>query len=250
MAVPQLLVTTAHRPDEALVTRAHTVADRCGVQATRRTRGLARHLQEAGASLAYVVGRGEDWLATARARLRIDVGLLHAHHDQGPRHPLIRAIGPAQHIADATLGMCHDALHVASVTGARVTGFEISPPLFSLAERGLARLASEGLAAAGQITPLWGDARQLLASARDVDVVMLSPMFDRPRSAPPGFELLRHVAHPAPLDPGWLHAALQVAPRVVVKARRTQPVPAFAVPHLQQILRSKAIDHWVLGRIP
>ena len=247
MAVPELLVTTATRPDEALLQRALVVSRRCGVPLTPRAHGLAAHLQAEGARLAYVVGRQEEWLATAGARLKIDVGLLHAHLALGPRHPLLRALGPADHVIDATLGLCHDALHVAATTGARVTGLEISPPLFSLAERGLSQLHAAGLDAAARITPLWGDARDLLTSAGPADAVLIAPMFDRPRCAPPGFDLLRHVARSAALDAGWLRAALAVAPRVVIKARRTQPLPAFALPHLQQILRSRAIDYWVLS---
>lgn len=186
---------------------------------------------------------------SAQARLGIGVGLLHAHRAQGTAHPLLRALGPLDadsHVLDGTLGLALDALHVAAVTGARVTGFEWHPALFSLTEAGLRQLAASGKAAASRVQPFLGDSRVELRDYR-ADAVMLSPMFDEPRRAPPGFELLRHLARHAPLGEDWLASALSAAPRVVLRARRAQPVPPFAEPHLIEVMRGKAVDYWVFG---
>ncbi len=127
-----------------------------------------------------------------------------------------------------------------------MVGIEASPALYSLAEAGLARLATQGVGAAARVRPRLGDARELL-SAVSADAVMLSPMFDEPRAAAPGFDVLREVCVGDPLDASWLDAALACAPRVVLKARRAQPVPGFARPHLREIVRGKAVDYWVLA---
>ncbi|MBX2800347.1 MAG: class I SAM-dependent methyltransferase [Myxococcales bacterium] len=217
-----------------------------------RRRSMRAHLTDTGAALAYVVGREREWLTDGVGRVAVHVGLLHAHRATGASHPLVRALSvdgtPPGTVIDATLGLCQDALHVAEVTGARMWGTEVSAPLFCLAESGLPRLAAEGVAAAARITPLCGDARQLLPTLPQADAVMLSPMFGTPAAAAPGFELLREVAVHAPLDHTWLAACLAAAPRVVMKVERRAPVPAFVTPHLTEVLHGKSVDYWLLER--
>ncbi len=241
-----MIVTTTTRPTSKQRARAHVVGQRCAAPVVPRRGALAAVLDAHGASLAYVVGRDLEWIASPSARLAADVGLLHAHVAAGARHPLVRAVGvpPGGHVVDATLGLAHDALHLATVAGVQVTGIEIQPALFSLVEAGLPRLT--GSWGAGLVRPRLGDARRLLSTLH-ADAVVLSPMFDEPRRAPPGFELLRQLAHSAPLDASWLDAALRCAPRVVVKARRGQPIPSFAEVDLRQVVRGKAVDYWVIG---
>lgn len=226
------------------------MAERCGAPFVPRRGSLPALLREQAAELAYLVTREREVLATVDTRVGLDVGLLHAHRAQGLAHPLLRALGPlppSAHVLDATLGLAHDAVHVATVAGARVTGIEMSPVLFSLAESGLARLAGGDAPAAARVHPVLGDSEAMLPTLGPADAVMLSPMFDEPRRAAPGFELLRRVACGGLLTESWLRAALTAAPRVVLRARRDQPVPDVARPALHRIERGKAVDYWVLG---
>lgn len=250
MTTTRLIVTTSTQPTMELEARAEVVADRCGAPLARRRGGLPALLDAHRATLAYVVGRDREVVVGAHHRVGLDLGLLHAHRAQGTDHPLLRALGPlppGAHVLDATLGLAHDALHVAAVAGARVTGIERNPALFSLAEAGLQRLAREGEPAAARIRPVLGDSRVELRAHSPASAVILSPMFDEPRRAPPGFEVLRALAHHTPLGPDWLDATCAAAPRVVLRARRGQPVPDFAVPRLRDVIRGKAVDYWVFG---
>lgn len=240
------VVTTTLRPAEHQVRRADEVAARTGWPVVVRRRGLEALFEAHRVPVAYVVGRDREELVTADQRVAVDAGLLHAHRSVGLEHPFVRSVGPASRIIDGTLGLCRDALHLAAVTGAQVVGLEIAAPLVCLAEEGLPRLARTEPAAA-RIAPVHADSRTYLATLR-ADVVTLSPMFDEPQAAAPGFDVLRELAESAPLDLAWLEAAFTAAPRVVVKVRPGQPIPLFARPHLGEVRRGRAVDYWTLWR--
>lgn len=207
-----MIVTTSVNAGERERRRAEDVAARCGVPFVPR-RGPP-------VGLAYVVGRDRERLAEGVRSVSVGRGLLHARRAAGLAHPYLRAIGPARRVVDATLGLAQDALHVADVLGAEVTGIEASPAVHALCEEGLARLLRDGLAAAGRVRLVSGDARRVLAEVGEADVVVMSPMYDAPETAAPGFDLLRRVAHADRFDDDWLAAAWAIAPRVVVKVPR------------------------------
>ena len=146
-------------------------------------------------------------------------------------------------MVDGTLGLAGDALHIAEVLGCRVTGIEGSPPIFSLLEEGLPRLARE-LEAAGRIALRLGEAGEVLGTLDTADAVFLAPMYERPRAAPPGFELLRRVAVHDPFSERILAAALAVAPWVVLKVDRGAPDPGG----FGTRVRGKSVDYLVMDR--
>ncbi len=197
-------------------------------------------------SVAYVVGREREELVGSEQRVAVDLGLLHAHRSVGAAHPLIASLGTVSVVVDGTFGLGRDALHVAAVTGARVIGLEVAPALVCLAEEGLARLA-RAEPSARRVTAEHADSRERLVGL-EADAVMLSPMFDEPRSAAPGFDVLRDIAVGRPLDAHWLEAAFVAAPRVVVKVRPRQPCPPFAERYLVRVRRGRAVDYWDLQR--
>ncbi|MEN0063704.1 MAG: class I SAM-dependent methyltransferase [Myxococcota bacterium] len=243
-----MVVTTTTKPTPAQRDRADRVGRRTGWPVVARRRGLDAIFAQTGASMAYVVGRDREELVAKHQRVAVDLGMLHAHRAVGTSHPLIQSVGPASLVIDATLGLCRDALHVAAVSGARIIGIEMSAALVCLAEEGLPRLAREEPAAA-HIEPRLGDSQTVLRTL-SADVVMLSPMFDVPQEAAPGFDILRALAVEAPLDEGWLEAAFSAAPRVIMKVRPNQPVPGFAKDHIADVRHGRAVDYWTLLRAP
>jgi hypothetical protein len=126
-------------------------------------------------------------------------------------------------VLDATLGQAQDALVAARAVGpsGRVTGVESSLSLYLLAREGLAGFdAGQG---ACRVEVRRGSTGELLAgmATGSVDVVLWDPMFERPRKAQPGFEILRSRADPSPLTPELLAESRRVARRwVLVKASR------------------------------
>ena len=267
----RLVVTTAEDPAPALVARAELVAARCRAPYLPRGPTIARLRRRAGARLAYVVGRDGDRLETAEGRLSAHPGLLRNKLRAGRAHPLLRAVAPVgpggaqaaapppTRVIDATLGLAQDALHLAAALDCQVLGLEASPALYSLLEEGLprvARLPVPGAAAAANVTPRLGDARSLLgtmvASSQGpvAEVVFLDPMFEVPRRAQPGWDLLRLVAHDAPLDGATLEAAFHAARlRVVLKVAAGAPAPAAVSALGVQPTRvsGKALDYLVLA---
>lgn len=244
----RLVVTTGERPGPETWERACQVATRCGVVATRR-RGALRHLLGEG-GLAYVVGRDKDRLDDGRHSLFVHPGLLAARLHAGRQQPLIRAIlgdrQAVQRVVDGTLGLAIDAMHLAGALDAEVVGVEASPAIYSLCEEGLARLARDGVAAAGGVRPVLGTARDVLAGlpTGSADAVFLAPMFARAAPAAPGWDLLRPLAHAAPLDADTLREALRVGGRVVVKLSPQDPVPALLAGCPR--LRGSAVDYAIL----
>ena len=251
MTRSRLLVTTVSRANEAMRARSSLVARRCDAQSVRRRGSVASLLAEHDADVLYVVGRVRDELMDSTERLAVHAGMLVHKVHSGWNHPLIKAVAPQgelESIVDATLGLAGDALHIAAVTGARVTGIEGSGAMFSLQEEGIARLArgdGDVGSAANRITPTFGQARDRLESMRSnsVEVVYLSPMFAEPRRAAPGYRLLRLVAVGGALDVHTFEQACRVASkRVVIKLNRAEKPGDFVVAtdHVQ----AKASSFW------
>lgn len=245
-------VTTAERPAEGLIARAHIVASRCGLPFRARNGSLTR---TAGGQSCYVVGRRFDELWSPSARTHVHQGLTLARAHDGLEHPLIRAIAPdgrATRLADGTLGLAQDALHLSLVLGATLIGCEVSPVVFSLCEEGLGRLARTGriAEAARRIEARLGDSAALLAGEPDdaFDAVLLSPMFTEPDRAPIGYEAFRGAATHAPVSAETVRQALRVAPRLVIKARPGEPVPVSLQERPRHVLSGRALEYWVFER--
>ncbi len=124
---------------------------------------------------------------------------------------------PGDAVLDATLGLGMDAFVAAGVIGpgGRVVGVEASPALAALVAEGQRRHPTD---AARRIEVVAGDAAEVLGRlpARSFDVVVFDPMFRQPRAAAAAFDLVRRLGSPAPLAPGTLARARQVARRHVV----------------------------------
>jgi 16S rRNA (guanine1516-N2)-methyltransferase len=139
--------------------------------------------------------------------------------DPTERDPMLEAAGlrPGDEVLDATLGLGADALVAAAACGpgGRVVGLEASPTLAAWVAEGLRRLDAEP---ARRIEVRSGDHAAHLAAlpAASFDVVLFDPMFRHGREAPGGFDLVRRLADPRPLEAAALAAARRVARRWVV----------------------------------
>lgn len=180
-------------------------------------------LRRSAQALELVVPGMRPWCvdfrtAQWRARLR------------GPRAPLVRAIGQATQVIDATAGFGRDAF-VLAAAGHDVLAIERHPVVALLLFDGLARACSDRELApvAARVSWQLGDAKGLLAvyaMLPETDVVYLDPMFTEPGRAEVRKEaqLLRLLVPPDP-DPVALFAAARDAGarRIVVKRQAKQP---------------------------
>lgn len=253
----RLAVTTSRRatPDEA--ERAEAVAAACDVPLVlRRGRGLPAVAAEASASHVYVVARDAEHVTGPGGKLWVHPSTAQVSLSRGEDDPLLRAVtgGPARparairSVVDATLGLARDALHLASVLGCRVTGVEGAPVLACLAVGGLSRLRRDPqwATAAALVTVVPGRSAEVLAAmpTGSADVVLLDPMFPTPRRAPAGFDVLRAFALHAPPTGELLAQAARVAPRVVLKVSRGEPLPPAALPWTDRV-RGRAFEYLV-----
>lgn len=97
--------------------------------------------------------------------------------------PVVKAVGEARTVVDATAGLLGDAFLLAAA-GCRVKAFERSAVVFALAEDGLARARRDARLAElieDRIELVHGDARAWLAAhaggAEAPDAVVIDPMF-------------------------------------------------------------------------
>lgn len=125
---------------------------------------------------------------------------------------------PGEQVLDCTLGLAQDALVAARAVGpqGRVVGLEKSIGVFALVSSGLAAL--EQHPSACRVKPVHADYAEFLRSAesKSFDVVLIDPMFERPKKSQPSFELLRRHAEHARLTPEALADARRVARRLVL----------------------------------
>ena len=122
-------VTTSARAGDGEISRAHAVATLLGWPYVPRTMNLAPLLARRADPLAYVISRAREALCAPGAELTTGPGMFHHVLDLGARHPLAIAVGNAASVVDGTLGLAKDALHIAQLTGAAVTGLERSEEL-------------------------------------------------------------------------------------------------------------------------
>lgn len=225
-----LCVTVSSAGHGALRHRARAAALAWGLPYWERPR-KASLLEELGVrAQAFLVLEGKgfcltDGLATLRFSpgmawlriLRVDAG----HHDD----LLVRfaELRGGDSVFDCTFGLGADALLAARVVGpqGRVVACEKSLALFALAQQALEQPLRPDCA---RVELQHADAREALARLppASVDVVLVDPMFERPRASSPAFAALRRWADPQPLGEDLLVAARRVARRwVLVKAGRS-----------------------------
>ena len=153
--------------------------------------------------------------------------------------PVVRAVGEAQTVADATAGLLGDAFLLAAA-GIRVTAIERSPVVFALAEDGLARARRDARLAeliGDRIELVQADARRWLderIGTEDApDAVVIDPMFPpkRKKSAMPRKEmvLLREVVG-SDLDAAELLDVARKCARMRVALKRGDDAEELASP--------------------
>lgn len=247
-------VTTSTNASASLRERANAVSRACGVPFLQRSGSLAAMLRE-HAPL-YVVRADREEIRSGTNAIHVHPALTLTRGHDGLSHPLIRAMGgrgPHRRVADATLGLCQDALHLATVLESEVLGCELSPAVFSLCEEGLARMSrpeSPVTAAARRITPVAGDAQHILSGFPDdyFDGVLISPMFTAPERAPPGYPAFRDAAVHGAASPDLIREGLRVSPRVVVKLERRSDVPESLMEFRHSRIFGRALTYVVLTR--
>lgn len=221
-------VTTVVAPSPAVLEEARAAALRYSVPLLGRVgRSLAGLAAPAGVQVLLVLGRHAAlWLDGRERRYDAGMGALRARRlREGERGG--RATGdsflaaallrPGESVLDCTLGLGADALVAAAAVGAegRVVGLESSSPLAAWVEAGLRRLDDP---AARCVEVRRADHAEALAACpeRSYDVVAFDPMFRHPRSQGFGFDLVRKLGDPKPLQPVTLERARRVARRCVL----------------------------------
>ncbi|MBM4378699.1 MAG: class I SAM-dependent methyltransferase, partial [Deltaproteobacteria bacterium] len=224
-----LAVTTANKPhpgDEAAA-RAFAASEGLPFAPRRHKESLETLLARCPLVLVHARNGLTLWTRTGSLHWSPGVAQLRLKRfEAGARDDLVLRhgeLGPGDSVLDATLGQAQDALLAARAVGpsGKVLGVESSLPLYLLAREGLRRFDVGPGAAPLEIRR--GRSGDVLASlpTGSVDVVLWDPMFERPRKAQPGFEVLREVADSAPLTPELLAESRRVARRwVLVKASR------------------------------
>jgi len=228
----RLAVTTPLRPPPAEVEAALQAAQRYGLPyVAREGRALSRVTAEVGAEAALVLSTARAVLSAGGAEHAWSPGMgalrLKRHldaragrrSDPTARDPFLEAAGivPGDEVLDCTAGLGADALVAAGAAGpgGRVVGLESSQALAAWTGEGLRRYAAE---AARRVEVLHADHGAWLraAPARAFDVVVFDPMFRHARAEPGGFDVVRRLSDPRPLDPAALAEARRVARRWVV----------------------------------
>ena len=113
-----LAVTTGCNATSDTIARAQAVAARCDAAYAPRNGSLKRTCVRANVDLLYVVEKHRESLRVPTGeRIGVDQGMLATRRHEGAKHPLIRAtaIEGLQCIMDGTLGLGHDALHMAAL---------------------------------------------------------------------------------------------------------------------------------------
>lgn len=181
---------------------------------------------DAGAELLLVAADGRLALLepATGARLALDYTPEEArrYRANAARDPLLRAVGGARRVVDATAGLGRDAVHLAWA-GRRVYAIERHPVVAALVGDALARGAARGALAPGAIELRVGEAVEVLRALRPrPEVVYLDPMFPAKRkssaAARKEMRLLRRLAGKAEDATALFEAAREAArERVVVK---------------------------------
>lgn len=227
----RLAVTTPLRPSPEDAAAARAAALRRGLPfAPRGRRAAADVAREANAEGLLVLSRSSSVLVVdgEERRWAAGMGALRAKRarerlagagDETTRDPFLEAalLEPGDLVLDCTAGLGADALVAATAVGpgGRVLGLESSPALAAWVGEGLRRSDDP---AASRIEIRAGDHGEVLAALpdRSFDVVVFDPMFRHARAEPAGFDLIRRLADPRPLERAALDRARRVARRHVL----------------------------------
>ena len=153
--------------------------------------------------------------------------------------PIVKAVGDARTVVDATAGLLGDAFLLA-VAGFEVTAIERSALVYLLAKDGLERAERDVRLAellGGRLKVVHADAREWLAkragTAEAPDAVVIDPMFPpkRKKSALPRKEMVAlREAVGTDLDAAELLAAARACARQRVVLKRGDDAPELAKP--------------------
>jgi SAM-dependent methyltransferase len=225
----RLAVTTPSEPGPGAESAARAAALRHALPfAPRGGRSLAAVAAACGADGLLVLGaEARLWLAADAAgpgrRWSPGMGALRARRLAGGERATADGFLSAAQlragdaVLDCTLGLGADALVAAEAVGegGRVVGLEASAALAAWVAEGLARLAT---AAARRVAVVRADHGVHLAACpeRSFDVVVFDPMFRHARAQASGFDAVRLLADPRPLEAAAIARARRVARRAVI----------------------------------
>ncbi len=233
------MVTTSHKARPSTRRHAEEFAkDAALPYCDRDDRPIEDLLTEYSAAL--IVTNDDKQVATADGILKAHLGtafirLMSISRNESDPMLRVSELQPGDDVIDTTFGLGRDALVASCAVGTTgsVTALESSLALFHLGRHGLSggALAPHALTNQFGLTPTTialehADARSWLAEAAEnsADVVLVDPMFNKPKTSDNGFDLLRSLASPTALDQQWVEEARRVARRwVVVKCGPSEP---------------------------
>lgn len=192
-----------------------------------------------GDPLSYVELRREGEREGRGVRCDLAAMSLRGGRAEARAMPIVKAVGDARTVVDATAGLLGDAFLLA-VAGFEVTAIERSALVYLLAKDGLERAERDVRLAellGGRLKVVHADAREWLAkragTAEAPDAVVIDPMFPpkRRKSALPRKEMVAlREAVGADLDAAELLAAARACARQRVVLKRGDDAPELAKP--------------------
>ena len=218
-------VTTVLSPGPRAAEAAARAAARHGLPfLPRGDRSLPSLAAEEGADALVVLGSSSGlWMGGRESRWSPGMGALRAKRlaigDRTTRDPFLEAAGllPSETVLDCTAGLGADALVAAGAVGpgGRVVALDSSAALAAWVDEGLRRLADP---AARRIELRCEDHAAFLdrCAERSFDAVVFDPMFRHARPQAPGFDPVRRLADPRPLEARAVARARRVARRCVL----------------------------------
>ena len=192
-----------------------------------------------GDPLSYVELRREGEREGRGVRCDLAAMSLKGGRAEARAMPIVKAVGDARTVVDATAGLLGDAFLLA-VAGFEVTAIERSALVYLLAKDGLERAERDVRLAellGGRLKVVHADAREWLAkragTAEATDAVVIDPMFPpkRKKSALPRKEMVAlREAVGTDLDAAELLAAARACARQRVVLKRGDDAPELAKP--------------------
>ncbi|MBW5448197.1 SAM-dependent methyltransferase [Cohnella sp. CFH 77786] len=225
-----MIVTTAEKPEGALVEKAKRLAEELDAPYIPRRRDTLRGLERKHGSdgVLVVAPDGLKYVSVDRPPLFFhpSMGLIRVKRlIRGEPDAMIGISGalPGDSILDCTAGLASDAIVFSHAVGAggQVTAIEASPLLYAVVREGL-QTARTGLPEADEacrrIAVRLGDHAEVLRSLADrsVDIVYFDPMFERPVQASASLLPLRSHARHDPLSEETVREAVRVARKSVL----------------------------------
>lgn len=234
---PTWKITTSPRPTDQILHHAARLAEEMELTLSPRSGSSMKRLAHRFPGAGWLVtGPGESLtcLTPEGQRMRWHLGLAKsriAAANKGRPDYLLQSLQPApgERYFDATLGMAHDALLVAS-RGASIVAMELDPIVHAITTSGLKALSQAGdalSAAASRVETRTGDHTDFLRHCEtdSFDGVFFSPMFMAPNFRANDLEGLREIAHADWLHPDALSEARRISRKVVLKLERHRHPP-------------------------